>query len=175
MTVVKAVWYSIGSSAMAAAWFLVHWRYVAVVSLDVVEMKVMVGNCIQPFSSMFMKVKLQLTILNSSRIPETVSKNLGCTSKYDSNKPINQVDVLIPEVIQSTEKVLILEYMDGIRLNDFESLEACGANNQKIVEEITRAFAHQIYVDGFFNGDPHPGNFLVSKEPPHRPFCLTLG
>ncbi|KAI5555917.1 hypothetical protein BDE02_18G000100 [Populus trichocarpa] len=65
----------------------------------------------------------------------TVSTNLGCTSKYDSNKPINQVDVLIPEVIQSTEKLLILEYMDGIRLNDFESLEACGANNQKIVEQ----------------------------------------
>ncbi|XP_011045052.1 PREDICTED: uncharacterized protein LOC105140069 isoform X2 [Populus euphratica] len=105
----------------------------------------------------------------------TVSQNLGCTSKYDSNKPINQVDVLIPEVIQSTEKVLILEYMDGIRLNDFESLEACGANNQKIVEEITRAFAHQIYVDGFFNGDPHPGNFLVSKEPPHRPILLDFG
>ncbi|XP_061951517.1 uncharacterized protein LOC133674435 isoform X2 [Populus nigra] len=105
----------------------------------------------------------------------TVSRNLGCTSKYDSNKPINQVDVLIPEVIQSTEKVLILEYMDGIRLNDFESLEACGANNQKIVEEITRAFAHQIYVDGFFNGDPHPGNFLVSKEPPHRPILLDFG
>ncbi|KAJ6434716.1 hypothetical protein OIU84_000035 [Salix udensis] len=105
----------------------------------------------------------------------TVSKNLGCTNKYDSNKPINQVDVLIPEVIQSTEKVLILEYMDGIRLNDFESLEACGANKQKIVEEITRAFAHQIYVDGFFNGDPHPGNFLVSKEPPHRPILLDFG
>jgi aarF domain-containing kinase len=50
--------------------------------------------------------------------------------------------------------------MDGIRLNDFESLEACGANNQKIVEEITRAFAHQIYVDGFFNGDTHPGTPL---------------
>uniref|UniRef100_A0A6N2KEB7 ABC1 atypical kinase-like domain-containing protein n=1 Tax=Salix viminalis TaxID=40686 RepID=A0A6N2KEB7_SALVM len=105
----------------------------------------------------------------------TVSKNLGCTNKYDSNKLINQVDVLIPEVIQSTEKVLILEYMDGIRLNDFESLEACGANKQKIVEEITRAFAHQIYVDGFFNGDPHPGNFLVSKEPPHRPILLDFG
>jgi hypothetical protein len=47
--------------------------------------------------------------------------------------------------------------MDGIRLNDLESLEACGANKQKIVEEITRAYAHQIYVDGFFNGDPHTG------------------
>lgn len=58
---------------------------------------------------------------------------------------------------QSTEKVLILEYMDGIRLNDSESLEAFGVDKQKIVEEITRAYAHQIYVDGFFNGDPHPG------------------
>lgn len=47
--------------------------------------------------------------------------------------------------------------MDGIRLNDIESFEAFGVNKQKVVEEITRAYAHQIYVDGFFNGDPHPG------------------
>ncbi|XP_047176518.1 protein ACTIVITY OF BC1 COMPLEX KINASE 8, chloroplastic-like isoform X2 [Vigna umbellata] len=87
----------------------------------------------------------------------------------------NRVDVLIPDVIQSTEKVLVLEYMDGIRLNDLESLEAFGVNKQKIVEEITRAYAHQIYVDGFFNGDPHPGNFLVSKESPHRPILLDFG
>lgn len=50
--------------------------------------------------------------------------------------------------------------MDGIRLNDCESLEAFGVNKQKVVEEITRAYAHQIYVDGFFNGDPHPGTCL---------------
>ncbi|KAF9661947.1 hypothetical protein SADUNF_Sadunf18G0002100 [Salix dunnii] len=117
----------------------------------------------------------ELDFNHESENTRTVSKNHGCTNKYDSNKLINEVDVLIPEVIQSTEKVLILEYMDGIRLNDFESLEACGANKQKIVEEFTRAFAHQIYVDGFFNGDPHPGNFLVSKEPPHRPILLDFG
>lgn len=51
--------------------------------------------------------------------------------------------------------------MDGIRLNDHESLEAFGVNKQKVVEEITRAYAHQIYVDGFFNGDPHPGTCLL--------------
>lgn len=61
---------------------------------------------------------------------------------------------------KSTEKVLILEFMDGIRLNDFESLDSFGVNKQKIVEEITRAYAHQIYIDGFFNGDPHPGILL---------------
>ncbi|KAI4316173.1 hypothetical protein L6164_024179 [Bauhinia variegata] len=105
----------------------------------------------------------------------TVAKNLGCRNQYDGNTKANQVDVLIPEVVQSTEKVLILEYMDGIRLNDSESLEAFGVDKQKIVEEITRAYAHQIYVDGFFNGDPHPGNFLVSKESPHRPILLDFG
>ncbi|XP_024031657.1 uncharacterized protein LOC21402807 [Morus notabilis] len=105
----------------------------------------------------------------------TVSKNLGCKNKSDENVGTNQVDVLIPEVIQSTEKLLILEYMDGIRLNDSESLEAYGVDKQKVVEEITRAYAHQIYIDGFFNGDPHPGNFLVSKEHPHRPILLDFG
>ncbi|KAJ0045585.1 hypothetical protein Pint_05325 [Pistacia integerrima] len=104
-----------------------------------------------------------------------VYSNLGWKNRSGDNKPANTVDVLIPEVIQSTEAVLILEYMDGIRLNDSESLEAAGVDKQKIVEEITRAYAHQIYVDGFFNADPHPGNFLVSKEAPHRPILLDFG
>jgi aarF domain-containing kinase len=64
--------------------------------------------------------------------------------------------------------------MDGIRLNDFESLEACGANNQKIVEEITRAFAHQIYVDRFFNGDPHPGTLLSLSLSYCSSVCLPI-
>ncbi|CAH2044376.1 unnamed protein product [Thlaspi arvense] len=105
----------------------------------------------------------------------TVSRNLGCKKTNDEVKSDNRVDVLIPDIIQSSESVLILEYMDGFRLNDMESLDAFGVDKQKIVEEITRAYAHQIYVDGFFNGDPHPGNFLVSKEPPHRPILLDFG
>ncbi|KAK3041534.1 hypothetical protein RJ639_002220 [Escallonia herrerae] len=94
----------------------------------------------------------------------TVSRNLGCRNRRNDNMP--RVDVLIPEVIQ---------YMDGIRLNDTESLQAVGVDKLKLVEEITRAYAHQIYVDGFFNGDPHPGNFLVSKEPPYTPILLDFG
>ncbi|KAH7846656.1 hypothetical protein Vadar_016567 [Vaccinium darrowii] len=105
----------------------------------------------------------------------TVFRNLDCKGNSSDRNPANCVDVLIPEVIQSTEKLLILEYMDGIRLNDTESMEALGVDKQKLVEEITRAYAHQIYVDGFFNGDPHPGNFLVSKQAPHRPILLDFG
>ncbi|MFS7928361.1 putative ABC-type Cd(2+) transporter [Helianthus anomalus] len=103
-----------------------------------------------------------------------VSRNLGCKSEGRDKRP-EHVEVLIPEVIQSTEKVLILEYMDGIRINDSRALEDLGVDKQKLVEEITRAYAHQIYVDGFFNGDPHPGNFLVSRKPPHHPILLDFG
>ena len=63
--------------------------------------------------------------------------------------------------------------MDGVRLNDCESLKAFGINKQKLVEEITRAYAHQIYVDGFFNGDPHPGTHSFSP-PLLGPQSLSL-
>ncbi|KAK4591570.1 hypothetical protein RGQ29_021679 [Quercus rubra] len=118
----------------------------------------------------------EVDFIHEAENTRTVSRNLRCKNiEHDDKTNANQVDVLIPDVIQSSEKVLILEYMDGIRLNDLESLEAFGVNKQKLVEEITRAYAHQIYVDGYFNGDPHPGNFLASKEPPHRPILLDFG
>ncbi|XP_051151478.1 uncharacterized protein LOC127265629 isoform X2 [Andrographis paniculata] len=116
----------------------------------------------------------ELDFNNEAENTRKVSRNLGCNTNSNNNN-INQVDVLIPEVIMSTEKVLVLEYMDGVRINDSEALQALGVDKQKLVVEITRAYAHQIYVDGFFNGDPHPGNFLVSKAPPHRPILLDFG
>jgi aarF domain-containing kinase len=77
--------------------------------------------------------------------------------------------------VQSTERVLVMVYMDGLRLNDVAGLEALGVNKQALIESITCSYAHQIYVDGFFNADPHPGNFLVSKEPPFKPILLDFG
>lgn len=59
--------------------------------------------------------------------------------------------------LQSTEMVLVLQYMDGVRLSDVAALDELGVDKQALVETITRSYAHQIYVDGFFNGDPHPG------------------
>ncbi|PIN15324.1 putative unusual protein kinase [Handroanthus impetiginosus] len=113
----------------------------------------------------------ELDFNNEAENTRKVSRNLGTPCQFFLFLHC-QLDVLI---IMSTEKVLVLEYMDGVRLNDSESLQALGVDKQKLVEEITRAYAHQIYVDGFFNGDPHPGNFLVSKSPPHRPILLDFG
>lgn len=64
--------------------------------------------------------------------------------------------------------------MDGVRLNDTESLEALGIDKQKLVEEITRAYAHQIYVDGFFNGDPHPGTLQSPIKSPNSALVFLM-
>lgn len=107
---------------------------------------------------------------------QKVAKNLDYRSKGASAElSKSHVDVLVPEVLQSTEKVLIMVYMDGVRLSDVAKLKELGVDMQTLVESITRSYAHQIYVDGFFNADPHPGNFLVSKVPPFKPILLDFG
>lgn len=52
-------------------------------------------------------------------------------------------------------------YMDGVRLSDVAKLKELGVDMQTLVESITRSYAHQIYVDGFFNADPHPGKYYI--------------
>lgn len=64
-----------------------------------------------------------------------------------------QVEVLLPAVVRASEKVLVLQYFDAIRLNDRAALDHHGVDRQRLVEVICRAYARQIYVDGFFNAD----------------------
>jgi predicted unusual protein kinase regulating ubiquinone biosynthesis (AarF/ABC1/UbiB family) len=64
-----------------------------------------------------------------------------------------QVEVLLPAVVRASEKVLVLQYFDAIRLNDRAALDQHGVDRQRLVEVICRAYARQIYVDGFFNAD----------------------
>eukprot|EP00899_Mesostigma_viride_P006637 jgi/Mesvir1/15975/Mv08284-RA.1 len=86
------------------------------------------------------------------------------------------VDVALPTVLQARRRVIIMSFMEGLRLNDVEALANAGVDFQDVVEAVTRAYAHQIFVDGFFNADPHPGNFLVCPgEPCASPAEPTRG
>ncbi|TVU07643.1 hypothetical protein EJB05_41007, partial [Eragrostis curvula] len=103
----------------------------------------------------------------------------------------SDVDVLIPEVIQSTDNVLILQYMDWTCLNDNDSLEAYGVDKQKkkMLKRLpvhtlikytstTSLMAVLTLVLRFYLTWKiicHLGNFLVSKEPPHKPILLDFG
>src|SRR5699024_2718401 len=71
--------------------------------------------------------------------------------------------VYIPEIYweATTKNVLTMEYIEGIRINDFDSIEALGYSRTTLAERLTNAVFHQILIEGFFHGDPHPGNVNV--------------
>ena len=71
--------------------------------------------------------------------------------------------VVVPAVVDGyvRPKVLVTEYVDGVRLLDAERRDAHAPDRTALAEAITNAYGHQIMVDGLFQADPHPGNILV--------------
>jgi ubiquinone biosynthesis protein len=74
-------------------------------------------------------------------------------------------DVQIPRVYEdtSTSRVLTLERIRGIKLNDLAALDAAGIDRPALARRATRITAQMIFDDGLFHADPHPGNFFVSE------------
>jgi len=54
-----------------------------------------------------------------------------------------------------------MEYIEGIPLNDFEALDDAGLDRKIIARNLSTSILNQILRDGFFHGDPHPGNIMV--------------
>ncbi|MCL6645528.1 MAG: AarF/ABC1/UbiB kinase family protein [Dehalococcoidia bacterium] len=71
--------------------------------------------------------------------------------------------VVVPAVVDGyvRPKVLVTEYVEGVRLLDAERRDAHAPDRAALAAAITNAYGHQIMVDGLFQADPHPGNILV--------------
>ena len=60
----------------------------------------------------------------------------------------------------STRTVLTMEFVEGLKLNQFEE-EKKGYDRKVIAEQLVRAIFHQVLIEGFFHADPHPGNIFL--------------
>ena len=80
---------------------------------------------------------------------------------------LHRQDVTVPEIVPElvTKKLLVMEYVPGIRVTDVDALAAAHIDKQEVARLLTEIFCHQILVDGFFHADPHPGNILVQPGP----------
>ena len=74
--------------------------------------------------------------------------------------------ILAPKVYPkyTTRKVLTMDYVPGIKINDRQSLEAIGINVKEINQLGICSYLKQLLQDGFFQADPHPGNMAVSPD-----------
>jgi ubiquinone biosynthesis protein len=64
----------------------------------------------------------------------------------------------------STTQILTMEKAEGIKLNELNAMVAGKEEKRKIADLLVSAFITQILKEGFFHGDPHPGNILYSLE-----------
>ena len=64
----------------------------------------------------------------------------------------------------STRRVLVLERIHGIKIDDVPALEAAGYDRHRIALHSARIIVKEVLEDGFFHADPHPGNFVVMPD-----------
>ena len=74
--------------------------------------------------------------------------------------------IVVPRVFpsHSTRRVLTMDFLPAVRIDDREALARLGARPREVVEIVTRAYCKQVFVDGVFHADPHPGNLFVLDE-----------
>lgn len=72
-------------------------------------------------------------------------------------------DVYIPKIYKefTTEKILVMEKIKGVRIDDIYGIESMGLDRRLLAKKGINAYFKQILEDGFFHADPHPGNIFV--------------
>ena len=75
-------------------------------------------------------------------------------------------NIFIPKAFMefTTEKVFVMEIIDGVRIDDFESIEAMGLDRSKLAKIGVAAYFKQVLEDGFFHADPHSGNIFALAD-----------
>ncbi|MFM1841293.1 MAG: hypothetical protein RLZZ490_24 [Cyanobacteriota bacterium] len=110
-------------------------------------------------------VKAELNFTTEAGYTDTLRKNLSETTWFDPNQ------VIIPKVYWqfTNEKFLVLEWLDGVPILTADVTQpptdkSLEERKQEITTLLFRAFFQQLYVDGFFHADPHPGNLFYLDD-----------
>ena len=74
---------------------------------------------------------------------------------------IEGVHVPTVEPALSSNRVLTLEFIDGVKSTDTLDMDAAGLDRQELARNLVRGAVQMVMVDGFFHADPHPGNVVV--------------
>jgi predicted unusual protein kinase regulating ubiquinone biosynthesis (AarF/ABC1/UbiB family) len=97
--------------------------------------------------------------------------NLGRIAARFEARPLADDDgtlyrVGFPKVVRelSTTRVLTTEWIDGAKASDRLRLAAFGIDRRRLARTVVHAYCQQIFTDGLYHADPHPGNLLVESS-----------
>lgn len=76
---------------------------------------------------------------------------------------VDERHMYVPKIFweYTTNRLLVMERIRGIKINDLEGLEAAGYDRQRISANAADFVLKEVLIDGFFHADPHPGNLLI--------------
>jgi len=101
-------------------------------------------------------LRAELNYLEEGKNAERFSQNFEGDEK-----------VIFPRVYweYTTKHVLTLEFVEGIKITEYDVLKASGIDSKEIATLLGEVYSRMIYLHGFFHGDPHPGNIHVQPGP----------
>ena len=75
----------------------------------------------------------------------------------------DQRHIRVPKIrwVYTTPKVLTMDFVGGVKIDDIPALTAAGADRAQIAYDFTNSLITQILENGVFHADPHPGNVFV--------------
>ncbi|MBE8712216.1 ABC1 kinase family protein [Sphingobacterium hungaricum] len=75
-------------------------------------------------------------------------------------------NIYVPKIYRTycSDGILCMEFIDGVKINDLDSLEKMGLYPKSIVQNGLDLYLEQVLVHGFFHADPHPGNMFVNAK-----------
>lgn len=78
------------------------------------------------------------------------------------NSEIVRIPSVFPELC--TQKVLVMEWVEGRRITDVDAIQKLGISREDVARRLIKIFLPQWLEPGVFHADPHPGNVLLSEE-----------
>jgi predicted unusual protein kinase regulating ubiquinone biosynthesis (AarF/ABC1/UbiB family) len=95
----------------------------------------------------------------------------GKNAEIFGNNFLKRPGIRVPKVIWShtTKRVLTLENVHAIKVTDYDAISRAGINRIDVAQRLFEIYLQQIFEDGFFHADPHPGNLFVEPLPASFP------
>jgi ubiquinone biosynthesis protein len=72
----------------------------------------------------------------------------------------------VPKVYRAftSRKILTTEFINGFKVSNIEGIRHAGLDPARIAAHLSEVLLHQVFKQGFFHADPHPGNILILKD-----------
>lgn len=121
------------------------------------------------FFSLFLDTKFDL-LLVIDEAQDTLRKELDLVHEGEATETLaaelRPLGVVVPAVHWefTSRRVLTLEFIEGVNIDDRAQMDAWNVDREKLMERYLESFVQQALRGGYFHADPHPGNVFCTPD-----------